>query len=91
MHNNRRSFEGQALPFATGLSQILEKHPTLEKTICGTIKWVKQLGTLCFRKTRGVRAQIPRCIKSAIIRRLDEKLRCHRLTRYIVSAIILTI
>lgn len=46
MHNNRRSFEDQALPFATGLNRILEKHPVLEKTICGTTKWVKQLGTL---------------------------------------------
>lgn len=46
MHNNRRAFEEQALPFAAGLSRILEKHPVLEKTICGTTKWVKQLGTL---------------------------------------------
>jgi tRNA-splicing ligase RtcB len=46
MHNNRRSFEDQALPFATGLGRILEKHPELEKTICGTTKWIKQLGTL---------------------------------------------
>ena len=38
MHNNRRSFEDQALPFATGLNRILEKHPVLEKTICGTTK-----------------------------------------------------
>jgi tRNA-splicing ligase RtcB len=46
MHNNRRSFEDQAIPFATGLNRILEKHPVLEKTICGTTKWIKQLGTL---------------------------------------------
>ena len=46
MHNNRRSFESMAQPFAAGLKQILEKHPALEKTICGTTKWIKQLGTL---------------------------------------------
>lgn len=46
MHNNRRSLEEQALPFAPRLQQIIEKHPLLEKTICGTTKWVKQLGTL---------------------------------------------
>ncbi|MDR0528065.1 MAG: RtcB family protein [Zoogloeaceae bacterium] len=46
IHNNRRAFEEQAQPFAAGLSRILEKHPDLEKTICGTTKWVKQLGTL---------------------------------------------
>lgn len=46
MHNNQSSFEDRARSFATGLGGILEKHPVLEKTICGTNKWVKQLGTL---------------------------------------------
>ena len=46
MHNNRGAFEDAAQPFAPGLNRILEKHPALEKTICGTTKWVKQLGTL---------------------------------------------
>ena len=46
IHNNRRAFEEAAQPFAVGLDRILEKHPTLHKTICGTTKWVKQLGTL---------------------------------------------
>ncbi|MBK1680700.1 RtcB family protein [Rhodocyclus tenuis] len=46
MHNNRRAFEDAAQPFAAGLKRVLEKHPALEKTICGTSKWVKQLGTL---------------------------------------------
>ncbi|MBR4737720.1 MAG: RtcB family protein [Rhodocyclaceae bacterium] len=46
IHNNRRAFEEAAQPFAVGLDRILEKHPMLQKTICGTTKWVKQLGTL---------------------------------------------
>ena len=46
IHNNRRAFEEAAQPFAVGLGRILEKHPMLQKTICGTTKWVKQLGTL---------------------------------------------
>lgn len=46
MHNNRRACEGAAQPFAAGLKRILDRHPVLEKTICGTSKWVKQLGTL---------------------------------------------
>lgn len=46
MHNNRRAFDEVAQPFAVGLDRILEKHPMLQKTICGTTKWVKQLGTL---------------------------------------------
>lgn len=46
IHNNRRAFEEAAQPFAAGLDRILEKHPMLQKTICGTTKWVKQLGTL---------------------------------------------
>lgn len=46
MHNNRRAFEEAAQPFAARLDRILEKHPVLEKSICGTTKWVKQMGTL---------------------------------------------
>ena len=40
------SFEEKAQPFELGLSRILEKHPALQKSICGTTKWVKQMGTL---------------------------------------------
>ncbi len=46
MHNNRHAFEEKAQPFDLGLNRILEKHPVLEKSICGTTKWVKQMGTL---------------------------------------------
>lgn len=46
MHNNRHAFEEKAQPFELGLNRILEKHPVLEKSICGTTKWVKQMGTL---------------------------------------------
>jgi tRNA-splicing ligase RtcB len=46
MHNNRHAFEEKAQPFEHGLNRILEKHPVLEKSICGTTKWVKQMGTL---------------------------------------------
>jgi tRNA-splicing ligase RtcB len=46
MHNNRHAFEEKAQPFEAGLNRILEKHPVLEKSICGTTKWVKQMGTL---------------------------------------------
>lgn len=46
MHNNRRAIEEAAQPFAARLDRILEKHPVLEKSICGTTKWVKQMGTL---------------------------------------------
>lgn len=46
MHNNRHAFEETARSFAAGLNRIVEKHPVLDKTICGTSKWIKQLGTL---------------------------------------------
>jgi tRNA-splicing ligase RtcB len=46
MHNDRRAFEDAAQPFATGLNRILEKHPALARTICGTTRWIRQMGTL---------------------------------------------
>lgn len=46
MHGDGRAPEAAAQPFARGLDRILAKHPALAKTICGTTRWVQQMGTL---------------------------------------------
>ncbi|QGU33355.1 RtcB family protein [Thermochromatium tepidum] len=46
MHDEDRAFAEQARPFETRLARILDKHPPLWKTIGGTTKWIRQLGTL---------------------------------------------
>ncbi len=46
MHDEDRAFAERARPFEARLARILDKHPPLRKTIGGTTKWIRQLGTL---------------------------------------------
>ena len=45
-YRDRPAFEAQALAFEPGLQALLQRHPALRKTMCGTHQWVSQLGTL---------------------------------------------
>lgn len=48
MHSYRDqpAFAAQALAFEPGMQALLQRHPALRKTMCGTHQWVSQLGTL---------------------------------------------
>lgn len=45
-YRDQPAFEAQALAFEPGLQALLQRHPALRKTMCGTRQWVSQLGTL---------------------------------------------